>query len=103
MTKPSHHYSCARRVQTTSIYLVLLHLSHHQYLRDLKVLCCVSHLSVTLHTSTLPSSSQLSPTFPCPQPSLARSHYHIPTHFERKSCIFSPLTSGKPLSKSNWV
>src|SRR6266536_2413581 len=81
MLQPNHPYSYVQCAQTISIYHALLHQTHIQYPTDLTTLHLFFYPSMSHHTSTLPSSSPLSPISAYPLPSSPMSHYHTPSPF----------------------
>src|SRR5260221_5176163 len=83
MLQPNHPYSYVQCAQTISIYHAVPHQTHIQYPNDLTTLHSFFYPSMSHHTSTLPSSSPLSPISAYPPPSSPKSHYHTPSPFVR--------------------
>src|SRR5260221_1935621 len=85
-----------------SIYHAVPHQTHAQYSTDLTTLHSFFYPSMSHHTSTIPSSSPLSPISAYPPPSLPKSHYHTPSPFVHMFYKFflSTLEKLRDLSRS---
>src|SRR5260221_5254959 len=103
MLQPNHPHSYVQRAQNISIYHAVPHQTHIQYQTDLTTLHSFFYPSVSHHTSTLPSSSPLSPFSTYPPPSLPKSSYHTPSLFVHMLYKFFLSTSEKPLSRSECI
>src|SRR5260221_12767655 len=103
MLQPNHPYSYVQCAQTISISHAVPHQTHIQYPTDPTTLHSFFYPSMSHHTSTLPSSSLLSPISAYPPPLLPKSHYHTPSPFVCMLYNFFLSTSEKPLSRSKWV
>src|SRR5260221_9367043 len=103
MLEPNHPYSYVQYAQTISIYHATPHQTHIQYPTDLTNLHSFFYPSTSHHTSTLPSSSPLSPISAYPPPSSPKSHYHTPSPYVHMLYKFFLSTSEKPHSRSKLV
>src|SRR5260221_14512807 len=100
MLQPNHPYSYVQCAQTISIYHAVPHQTHIQYPTDLTTLHSFFYPSMSHHTSTLSSSSPLSPISAYPPPSLPKSHSHTPSPFVHMLYKSFLSTSKKPLSRT---